>query len=56
VRQIGRNVHLSGGVGIEAASLEPLSANPTNRRGGQLLHRRAASEIVEGVVVEEKRG
>jgi 2,3,4,5-tetrahydropyridine-2-carboxylate N-succinyltransferase len=37
--QIGKNVHLSGGVGIGGV-LEPMQAGPDHYRG-QLLHRRA---------------
>ncbi len=37
--QIGKNVHLSGGVGIGGV-LEPMQAGPDHHRG-QLLHRRA---------------
>ena len=48
--QIGRNVHLSGGVGIGGV-LEPLQANPTIIEDGCFIG--ARSEIVEGVVVEE---
>ncbi|HXF65981.1 MAG TPA: 2,3,4,5-tetrahydropyridine-2,6-dicarboxylate N-succinyltransferase [Burkholderiales bacterium] len=48
--QIGRNVHLSGGVGIGGV-LEPLQANPTIIEDGCFIG--ARSEIVEGVIVEE---
>jgi len=48
--QIGRNVHLSGGVGIGGV-LEPLQANPTIIEDDCFIG--ARSEIVEGVVVEE---
>src|SRR5207244_11638519 len=48
--QIGRNVHLSGGVGIGGV-LEPLQANPTIVEDNCLVG--ARSEIVEGVIVEE---
>jgi 2,3,4,5-tetrahydropyridine-2,6-dicarboxylate N-succinyltransferase len=48
--QIGRNVHLSGGVGIGGV-LEPLQANPTIVEDGCFIG--ARSEIVEGVIVEE---
>jgi 2,3,4,5-tetrahydropyridine-2-carboxylate N-succinyltransferase len=48
--QIGRNVHLSGGVGIGGV-LEPLQANPTIIEDNCFVG--ARSEIVEGVVVEE---
>jgi 2,3,4,5-tetrahydropyridine-2-carboxylate N-succinyltransferase len=46
--QIGRNVHLSGGVGIGGV-LEPLQATPTIIEDGCFIG--ARSEIVEGVVV-----
>ena len=48
--QIGRNVHLSGGVGIGGV-LEPLQANPTIIEDNCFIG--ARSELVEGVVVEE---
>jgi 2,3,4,5-tetrahydropyridine-2-carboxylate N-succinyltransferase len=48
--QIGKNVHLSGGVGIGGV-LEPLQANPTVIEDNCFIG--ARSEIVEGVVVEE---
>src|SRR5690606_16139452 len=48
--QIGRNVHLSGGVGIGGV-LEPLQATPTIIEDNCFIG--ARSEIVEGVVVEE---
>jgi 2,3,4,5-tetrahydropyridine-2-carboxylate N-succinyltransferase len=48
--QIGRNVHLSGGVGIGGV-LEPLQATPTIIEDDCFIG--ARSEIVEGVVVEE---
>lgn len=48
--QIGKNVHLSGGVGIGGV-LEPLQANPTIIEDGCFIG--ARSEIVEGVIVEE---
>jgi 2,3,4,5-tetrahydropyridine-2-carboxylate N-succinyltransferase len=47
--QIGRNVHLSGGVGIGGV-LEPLQATPTIIEDDCFIG--ARSEIVEGVVVE----
>jgi 2,3,4,5-tetrahydropyridine-2,6-dicarboxylate N-succinyltransferase len=47
--QIGRNVHLSGGVGIGGV-LEPLQAVPTVVEDDCFIG--ARSEIVEGVVVE----
>ena len=46
--QIGRNVHLSGGVGIGGV-LEPLQANPTIVEDDCFIG--ARSEIVEGVIV-----
>ncbi len=46
--QIGRNVHLSGGVGIGGV-LEPLQARPTIIEDGCFIG--ARSEVVEGVVV-----
>ncbi|HTT12724.1 MAG TPA: 2,3,4,5-tetrahydropyridine-2,6-dicarboxylate N-succinyltransferase [Burkholderiaceae bacterium] len=48
--QIGRNVHLSGGVGIGGV-LEPLQANPTVIGDNCFIG--ARSEIVEGVIVED---
>ena len=48
--QIGRNVHLSGGVGIGGV-LEPLQANPTIVEDDCFIG--ARSEIVEGVIVGE---
>ncbi len=48
--QIGRHVHLSGGVGIGGV-LEPLQANPTIIEDNCFIG--ARSEIVEGVIVEE---
>jgi 2,3,4,5-tetrahydropyridine-2,6-dicarboxylate N-succinyltransferase len=47
--QIGRNVHLSGGVGIGGV-LEPLQASPTIVEDDCFIG--ARSEVVEGVVVE----
>ena len=47
--QIGRNVHLSGGVGIGGV-LEPLQATPTIIEDDCFIG--ARSEVVEGVVVE----
>jgi 2,3,4,5-tetrahydropyridine-2,6-dicarboxylate N-succinyltransferase len=47
--QIGRNVHLSGGVGIGGV-LEPLQASPTVVEDDCFIG--ARSEIVEGVIVE----
>ena len=47
--QIGRNVHLSGGVGIGGV-LEPLQATPTIIEDDCFIG--ARSEIVEGVAVE----
>ena len=48
--QIGKNVHLSGGVGIGGV-LEPLQANPTII--GDNCFVGARSEVVEGVIVGE---
>ena len=48
--QIGKNVHLSGGVGIGGV-LEPLQASPTIIEDDCFIG--ARSEIVEGVVVEQ---
>ncbi len=48
--QIGKNVHLSGGVGIGGV-LEPLQASPTIIEDNCFIG--ARSEIVEGVVVEK---
>ena len=48
--QIGKNVHLSGGVGIGGV-LEPVQAGPTIIEDNCFIG--ARSEIVEGVVVEE---
>ena len=47
--QIGKNCHLSGGVGIGGV-LEPLQANPTIIEDNCFVG--ARSEIVEGVIVE----
>jgi 2,3,4,5-tetrahydropyridine-2-carboxylate N-succinyltransferase len=47
--QIGKNVHLSGGVGIGGV-LEPLQAAPTVIEDDCFIG--ARSEVVEGVVVE----
>lgn len=47
--QIGKNVHLSGGVGIGGV-LEPLQASPTIIEDNCFIG--ARSEIVEGVIVE----
>jgi len=47
--QIGRNVHLSGGVGIGGV-LEPIQAGPTIIEDDCFIG--ARSEIVEGVIVE----
>ena len=47
--QIGRNVHLSGGVGVGGV-LEPLQATPTIIEDDCFIG--ARSEVVEGVVVE----
>lgn len=48
--QIGKNVHISGGVGIGGV-LEPLQANPTIIEDNCFIG--ARSEIVEGVIVEK---
>ena len=48
--QIGKNVHLSGGVGIGGV-LEPVQAGPTIIEDNCFIG--ARSEVVEGVVVEE---
>lgn len=48
--QIGKNVHLSGGVGIGGV-LEPLQAKPTLIEDHCFIG--ARSEVVEGVVIEE---
>ena len=48
--QIGKSVHLSGGVGIGGV-LEPLQANPTIIENDCFIG--ARSEIVEGVIVGE---
>jgi 2,3,4,5-tetrahydropyridine-2-carboxylate N-succinyltransferase len=48
--QIGRNVHLSGGVGIGGV-LEPLQAAPTIVEDNCFIG--ARSEVVEGVIVEQ---
>jgi len=48
--QIGKNVHLSGGVGIGGV-LEPVQASPTIIEDNCFIG--ARSEIVEGVVVGE---
>ncbi|MGI9480888.1 MAG: 2,3,4,5-tetrahydropyridine-2,6-dicarboxylate N-succinyltransferase [Hyphomicrobiales bacterium] len=48
--QIGKNVHLSGGVGIGGV-LEPLQAGPVIIEDNCFIG--ARSEVVEGVVVEE---
>lgn len=49
--QIGRNVHLSGGVGIGGV-LEPASARPVIIEDGAFIGSRAI--VVEGVIVEEE--
>lgn len=49
--QIGRNVHLSGGVGIGGV-LEPLGARPVIVEDGAFIGSR--SIVVEGVVIEER--
>ncbi|WP_424813654.1 2,3,4,5-tetrahydropyridine-2,6-dicarboxylate N-succinyltransferase [Roseococcus sp. YIM B11640] len=48
--QIGKNVHLSGGVGIGGV-LEPLQANPVVIEDDCFIG--ARSEVVEGVIVEK---
>jgi len=48
--QIGKNVHLSGGVGIGGV-LEPLQASPTIIEDNCFIG--ARSEVVEGVIIEE---
>ena len=48
--QIGRNVHLSGGVGIGGV-LEPLQANPVIIEDDCFIG--ARSEVVEGVIVRQ---
>lgn len=48
--QIGKNCHLSGGVGIGGV-LEPLQANPVIIEDNVFIG--ARSEVVEGVIVEE---
>ncbi|GMQ96019.1 MAG: 2,3,4,5-tetrahydropyridine-2,6-dicarboxylate N-succinyltransferase [Gammaproteobacteria bacterium] len=48
--QIGKHVHLSGGVGIGGV-LEPIQASPTIIEDNCFIG--ARSEVVEGVVVEE---
>jgi 2,3,4,5-tetrahydropyridine-2,6-dicarboxylate N-succinyltransferase len=48
--QIGRNVHLSGGVGIGGV-LEPVQAGPTIIEDNCFIG--ARSEVVEGVIVEQ---
>jgi 2,3,4,5-tetrahydropyridine-2-carboxylate N-succinyltransferase len=48
--QIGRNVHLSGGVGIGGV-LEPVQASPTIIEDNCFIG--ARSEVVEGVIVEQ---
>ena len=48
--QIGKNVHLSGGVGIGGV-LEPVQAGPTIIEDDCFIG--ARSEVVEGVIVEK---
>jgi 2,3,4,5-tetrahydropyridine-2-carboxylate N-succinyltransferase len=48
--QIGKNCHLSGGVGIGGV-LEPLQANPTIIGDNCFIG--ARSEVVEGVIIED---
>jgi len=49
--QVGRNVHLSGGVGLGGV-LEPIGASPVIIEDGCFIGSRAI--VVEGVVVEEE--
>jgi 2,3,4,5-tetrahydropyridine-2-carboxylate N-succinyltransferase len=49
--QVGRNVHLSGGVGLGGV-LEPASARPVIIEDGAFIGSRCV--VVEGVVVEEE--
>jgi 2,3,4,5-tetrahydropyridine-2-carboxylate N-succinyltransferase len=49
--QIGRHVHLSGGVGIGGV-LEPLQANPVIVEDGAFIGSRCI--VVEGAIVEER--
>src|SRR5207302_8945566 len=49
--QVGRNVHLSGGVGL-GGLLEPPSASPVIVEDGAFIGSRCI--VVEGVVVEEE--
>ena len=51
--QIGKNCHLSGGVGIGGV-LEPLQANPVIIEDNCFIG--ARSEVVEGVIVGDRRG
>ena len=48
--QIGKNVHLSGGVGIGGV-LEPMQANPTIIEDNCFIG--ARSEVVEGCIIRE---
>jgi 2,3,4,5-tetrahydropyridine-2-carboxylate N-succinyltransferase len=48
--QIGKNVHLSGGVGIGGV-LEPVQAGPTIIEDDCFIG--ARSEVVEGVIIEK---
>jgi 2,3,4,5-tetrahydropyridine-2-carboxylate N-succinyltransferase len=48
--QIGKNVHLSGGVGIGGV-LEPVQAGPVIIEDNVFVG--ARSEVVEGVIIEE---
>ena len=48
--QVGKNVHLSGGVGLGGV-LEPLQANPTIIEDNCFIG--ARSEVVEGVIIGE---
>jgi 2,3,4,5-tetrahydropyridine-2,6-dicarboxylate N-succinyltransferase len=49
--QVGRDVHLSGGVGLGGV-LEPLSASPVIIEDGAFIGSRCI--VVEGVIVEEE--
>ena len=51
--QIGKNCHISGGVGIGGV-LEPLQANPVVIEDNCFIG--ARSEVAEGVIVETGRG
>ena len=51
--QIGKNCHLSGGVGIGGV-LEPMQAEPVIIEDNCFIG--ARSEVAEGVIVERRRG